>query len=317
MPYAQQDTVAERLGQDVRKILRDRVEKPAAKLILDRWEEVRGEIAAHARGTWGAHGGGDHMANAETAKLRIVQFMDRHLAAYRQEAARILRATQRQAHDTQYLSTVWILDQITPPNVKVRPRKDILERWREGKLHESWAEQPSPDPKAEADGENRLEGWLKAWELSAIAGLTLGGVQGDDDSDAFDRIMGADADGQDMINVLGRLIQGEIQLAINGGDELAGDEFDDLLEDRIWTTMEDEDVCDECQENAGQSEEDVGEPPQHPWCRCWMQLIARGWQSLLDAPIPGLGARSMAFRDPASGDLVGYVTVEFDEWVRS
>jgi hypothetical protein len=298
---------------------RDRVEKPAAAMILNRWEDVRGDIASHARGVWGQHAASDSVAYAEGAKVRIAQFMDRQLAAFRHEAVGVLRTAKRQAHDQQYLSACWIIDQVTPPNVKVRPRREIHERWRARKLGESWADQPIENaPADEAHPENRVEGWLKAWAYSTLAGLTMAGVQGDEDEDVAARIEAATADGQDIGQVLGRLIQSEIQLSINEGDQEAADEFGEYIEDRVWQTMEDERVCDVCEENQGRSIDEVGdEPPAHPWCRCWLRLIPRSWQGLSDSPIAGLAPGSMAFRDPVSGEVVGYVTVEFDTWERT
>jgi hypothetical protein len=319
MPYAQQETVAERLGQDVRKMQRDRVEKPATALILDRWQQVRTDIALHARGVWGEHAASDGVAYAEGAKVRIAQFMDRQLAAFRHEAVGVLHTAKRQAHDHQYLAAHWILDQVTPPNVKIRPRREIHQRWAAGHLGEAWADAPIENaPSGEAAPANRIEGWLKAWEYAALAGLTMAGVLGDDDSDAAARIESATADGRDIADVLGRLVQSEVQTSINAGDQLAADELDEYIEDRVWQTMEDEHVCDVCEENAGRSVDDVGdEPPAHPWCRCWLRIIPRDWQSLLDRPIARLGPGSMAFRDPSTGDVVGYVTVDFDKWERS
>jgi len=319
MPYAQQEKVADRLGQDVRKMQRDRVEKPASAMIVDSWHQVQSDIATHARGVWGQHAAVDGVAYAEGAKVRIAQFMDRQLATFRTEAVRVLHTAKRHAHDQQYLSACWILDQVTPPNVKIRPRREIHERWQKAKLGEAWADQPIENaPTDEAAPANRLEGWLKAWQYAALAGLTLAGVQGDDDSEIAARIEAATADGRDIADVLGRLVQSEVQLSIDEGDQLAADEFEDYIEDRVWQTMEDEHVCDVCEENAGRSVDDVGdEPPAHPWCRCWLRIIPRDWQSLLDRPIARLAPGSMAFRDPSTGDVVGYVTVEFDKWERS
>jgi hypothetical protein len=100
----------------------------------------------------------------------------------------------------------------------------------------------------------------------------------------------------------------------------AGDDFavanQDLLVDRIWTTMEDERVCDVCGANAGKAEEDATTAiPAHPVCRCWYREVPRDYQKLAgDQAVGGVGPRSMAFRDPDTGDVVGYVTVDFGTW---
>lgn len=325
MRYLNQDATVERLGQDAKKLLRDRVEKPAGKLVMDGWADCRRDIEAYARGVWGQHGAHGGPAFAEHAKQRIIRFMDKRLAEYQRDAQRVLGEAKRQAFTMGYLMSTWILDQTTPPNVKVRPRGDVLSYYRnqgKGRVTEAWAEEPitgQDGEDGEASGEQRVSGWLKAWQLGAVGGLILAGVQGDTATDVESRINTATADGRDIGDVMGRLIQSEVQVQIAKADVLVFDEQREVVTESLWATMEDEGVCDDCEEQEGKPEAEWTAPmPAHPWCRCWRKMVPKNYQELAgDQGTPGLAKRSMVFRDPQTGEPVGVVTIEFTQWAQS
>jgi hypothetical protein len=218
--YLQQDAVVNRLQQNGRKILRDRVELPASDLVTKRWEAVKADIMAYAAGVWSQHGAEQGPAYAEMAKHRIDTYMGRELQAFHKEVDGILKTAKRQAYLTQYMTSTWVMDQVTPPIIKVRPPRSIVDAWKNRpdiqpkvrRARESWFTEPvsqdttpqSPQDaerakdQGEATGGERAEGWLKGWHAATMGALVLAGVQGATAQDVQDRISGATADGRDI-----------------------------------------------------------------------------------------------------------------------
>lgn len=337
MKHLKQAEVAERLGMDAKKIMRDRIENPAAQMIRDLWTSTKDDIAAFARGVWSQENAEQGLHLAEPARHRIQQHVDRAMQVFRDEVVHIMKTAGRQAFELQYLLDHWILDQVTPPNVKVRPKRDAtllagLPRMQErpagskvkesgGHHHvgESWFTDPveGAAPTGEdSSAEQRVDGWSKAWTQAAITGIMLGGVQGDSPEDIEGRIDSATAGGSQLDSVLDRLIRTQVQVSIANADDEFSDDYSDMIEDRIWVTMDDERVCEDCESQEGLPEDEwTFDQPAHPRCRCWARLVPKGFQGLAGgAAVPGVSDDSMAIRDPESGEVVGSVTVEFSGW---
>lgn len=317
---------------DAHKMLRDRVEKPAAELVRDRWRALLDDVAAHVRGVWAQEDAESGIHDATRALTRIDSYLDRELKGFRHEAIELVNAAMRQSYQLEYMSQTWILDQITPPNVKVRPKRDSNADYnptarprRKMGFRESWFTEPpqgTPQPGeqgAEPSHEHRIDAWLKAWAATAAAGLMLGGVQGDTPTDAADRIAGATAAGPSVENVLSRIVQAQVEVAAaDAGDDFWTDQ-ENLLVRRVWTTMDDEDVCEDCASQEGLTyEETDADIPRHPHCRCWWRQVALAYQEIAgDLAAPGVVRTSMAFRDPETGEIAGAVVIEFDTWAQA
>jgi len=516
MAYYQQDSVATRLAMDGKKLMRDRVELPAAKLATVSWDAMKRDLAAYARGAWDQHGASGSVYNAEAARRRIQARADSELRTYKGHVVHVVDQAMKQAYRHQLLIDHWILDQVTPPNHRIRLKRnpnayhvhtrpmrriglkpgrkareavreydpdqprDEYGRWTdmEGYVHtdlgpsaEKWHKQgekdaewaklkglpegdesafaqaqwdyginpaladlpagtnhtawargykgkglelmdgyrygPPPetgqsynhaDQRRErgtsvfsrdqirsklvrnmygniahrgiyhvhgyyagkgADGEDllipvkykrvrkvesnrflevfyeepptetpasdgsptyatRLEGWLKAWSASAFGGFALAAASGSDAAGAEAVIDQAKAAGQDVDTVMNRLIKTQVQVSIADADDDFLKDYGDLLEKRIWTTMDDERVCYICRGQEGLTQDEASyDIPAHPLCRCWWRSLPRDFADLAgELKVPGISPRAMAFRDPETGETSGVIIVSFDGWAK-
>ncbi len=122
--FLHQRQVVDRLAFDAKKLLRDRVERPAVNLANERWSQVQHDIAAFAQGVWAQMGAAENPITAQGAKKRISDFMVVQLRGFREWVIDLLNDTKRNAYSQQFYVDHWILDQVTPPNVKVVPKRD-------------------------------------------------------------------------------------------------------------------------------------------------------------------------------------------------
>ena len=331
----QQTKVANRLAMAGKKLMRDRIELPAARMMVERWEQVRDEIIAHARGVWEREHGAESPLHAQVARDKIATFMDEHLKRFRNETVEILNTAKVQAYEQQYLIDNWVLDQVTPPNVTVKPKRNPAQYQPAGGFHhkiglkEAWWEEPpegtpntDPDTGAPvASGEQRVDGYLKAWEAVALAGVGLGALQGDSPEDIDARVSGATAAGVNVQAAIDRIIKTEVQISVADADESFMEDFEELLkrDESVWVTMDDERVCDICRSQEGKTQDEAEYTmPAHPKCRCWWRVKALDYKQLAGAlSVPGVSPESMIFRDPQTGKARGAVVVNFDAWAQS
>lgn len=332
-----------------KKLLRDRVEHPAVTTIVDRWTQVKQDLSAFAQGVWEQEHADEGMHFADRARKRIVARIERELRAFRDEAVGTLNTAKRQAYETQFYLTHWILDQATPPNVRVRPKRNPESTYRpaglpprrwgpgaratESHVHgpdchhepllETWFDEPPKGTEnvtgtgeTEPSHEHRVDAWLKTWGAAAASALMLGSIQGDSSTDVGERVEDATANGYTIENILSRMVRTEVQVAIADADDDFRDDQKDLVTRRVWTTMNDERVCPRCAANEDLTDEEVQDDiPLHPVCRCWWRIEPVAYQDLAgDGAVPGAGSTSMTFKDPATGEVAGQVVVEFDVW---
>lgn len=333
MAYYQQDTVATRLAMDGKKIMRDRVELPAARLAAVSWGAMVKDLGAYARGTWAQHDAQGSVWNAEAARRRIQARVDGELRAFKGQVVHVVDTAMRQAYRHQLMIDHWILDQVTPPNIKVRlkrnpetyhPHSHPMRRigLKPGRRAvEVFYEEP-PDEAPAPDGSptyaTRLEAWLKAWSASSFGGLALAAAAGSDPAGAEAAIDQAKAGNQDVENVMARLIKTQVQVSIADADDDFLKDYEDLLQKRIWTTMDDERVCPICRSQEGLTPEEASyDIPAHPLCRCWWRNLPRDYYELAgNIGADGISRRGMAFRDPETGETAGAIIVSFDGWAK-
>lgn len=346
--FLQQRQVADRLAMDAKKMLRDRVELPASRIVLERWEQVRADIRAFARGVWEQTGARDNPLTAENAKQRIAAFMNTNLLGFRNWVVDVVNNAKMQAYEHQFLTDHWILDQVTPPNIQVRLKRNpkeykptggfrrkmgVKEAWYDEGYGSGgaggggqWFDQPiagRTDFKADdkvtpiASHEMRFDLYLKAWAMAAFTGLAIAAIQGDEPEEVELRIEDAKtADGHRMETVLSRLIKTEVQVSIADSDDAFEEDFKDLVKRRYWKTMEDERVCPICRPNEGRTEAHATHGiPAHVGCRCYWRMEAVSFKTLAGIfGVGRLGSGVMAVRDPRTGELTGTAVIDFEGW---
>jgi len=345
MKHQTQHDVVKRLSMSAKKIMRDRIENPAATMVRDRWAQTKADLGAFARGVWAQDGADQGLHLAEPARYRIAQHFERALRDFRDEAVEISRAARLQAFELQYKLDHWILDQVTPPTIKVVPKRDpavlsmqnlVVHRPigkkakeshhadpRRRKLTESWFTDPIAGPSStgedgtpETSTDQRIDGWTKAWGQAAIGNIMLGGIQGDTPEDIDARVDATTAGGSNLDGILDRIIRTQVEISIADADDEFGDDYSDLLGEGIWQTMDDERVCPICESQDGLPESEwTYDQPAHPRCRCWKRMVPKAYQDLAgDQAVPGAADDAMAIRDPRTGETVGSVLVEFSGW---
>ena len=342
--YLQQQDVVRKLTQAGRIMMRDRVEHPAAKFFKDGWFAMRKDLQAYVAGVWAQEGAKDSPQGAARARKRIAEHIETLAKRFRSEATDVLHTAMRQAYRLQYLTTAWIVDMCTPPNVRVHGNPKAYRvhgriRRRMGakeasyprsigvdvrRLVEAWFEEPTHEPEdVDADGNpvpspsGQLDNYLKAWGGSSVVAAGLAAAYQQDPGDAADRIANANAGTISPESAFERIIRSQVQIAVMDAE----DDFDEgngggYTEQRIWRTMEDERVCDECESQDGLEEADWEyDIPLHPICRCFIERVIVPFQDALgNEAIPQVGAHSMVFRDPATGEVAGQAIIRFDEW---
>lgn len=338
----QQTAVVKKLAMAGKKLMRDRIELPATKMMVDRWEEVKDDIIAHARGTWEREHADESPMHAEVAKQKITSFMDLHLKRFRDETVDVMNTAKVQAFEQQYLVDNWILDQVTPPNIKVRPKRNAAEYAPSGGFHhkigvkEAWWEEPiegtpnqekdgddKPTGKEIASGEQRVDGYLKAWQGMALASIGVAAFQGDDSDAIASRLNATTAAGNDISPAFNRLIKTEVQVSVADADDKFDADHAKLLRggEEVWVTMDDERVCIICRSNEGKTRAKATYTiPAHNICRCWWRVRPRNYKQLAGEggmAVPGVASQSMVFRDPVTGKPQGAVVVSFGAWVQS
>lgn len=321
--YLRQEDVAKRLHMDGRKLLRDRIELPARDFAKNAWASTLGDLATFARGAWAEHGAARSIAAAAGARARVLQRAERELRTFRQNAVTVLKESRHQAYDLQSMMAHWILDQTTPPATPVRPAAGAVAAYDVAKrtprkwgalAREAFVDEPivGEDP-----DQQRMDGWVKAWAGGLAGMLSLAGAQGAQPADVAARLEALEADGNDLASVMSRLIQSSVQVSIADADDDFDDRWGHLLEDRVWTTMDDERVCPACESHEGESWDDTrADIPLHPLCRCWWRVVPRPWAQLTKDPVAGVADTSMVIRGP-DGKPAGMVVVSFDSWVQS
>lgn len=333
MKYLKQHDVMNRLAMDAKKIMRDRIENPAATMLRDHWKATKDDITAFARGVWSQTDAQDGLHLAEPARHRIQRHIERTMHDFRDTSVHIIHTASRQAFELQYQLNHWMLDQVTPKNISVKPKRDATllshpmvqatrkfgRRVKESHVHESWFTDPvegSPLKDGESSTEQRIDGYTKSWTGAAITSLMLGGVQGDSPEDIEARLDGTTAAGSQLDGVLDRNIRSQVQVSIADADDEFLSDYGDLVQERIWMTMDDERVCADCESQDGLLEPEWEfYMPVHPRCRCWARMLPQGFQQLAgELAVPGVPDDAMVILDPVSREPVGTLVVEFSGW---
>ncbi len=220
-------------------------------------------------------------------------------------------------YNTETSYALWLLDQTTPDSIHPRRpiRTPLMEAKREaGKDLAGWS--------------TRLQVYAEGYVNNLAQNINLGAINGSSIADATDEVdatrVGTPA--YDMADMLERLFTtGAIALEAEARDAVS-DANADIVEEEIWQTMMDADVCPICDDNAGATRDEADEDiPAHPNDRCFWRIVPKAYADLLSSgddndralakqmDDDGLPIDAMAIRDD-NGDLVGKIIVSFDSW---
>lgn len=353
MPYAHQDNVVERLHVEAKQVMRRKVEDPAQAMFIQQWTQARLDVSAFGRGVWAEAGPTMDVVKFKQLNVqqRLTDYMSHRLGdLYKREALAYIERIMRHAYRTQAMTTLWIMDQVTPPNVEVRPRRSIdaytptgrprahahvrrkvseRERLRAKRARESWLDEPpegqsNVDPAGEPQPsyQHWLDAWLKGFGATAVSTAAMGAV-----SQATPRDFGASLDdlrvtGRTPEQVLSTMVRGQVNVAIDDAQDDMHDDWDQVLQTRVWLSKGDARVCPICRGLDGLTEEQVAaqhhgaEPGYvHILCRCrWME-VPNDFRALAgDLSNPSADPREMTILDPETGQPMATVIVSFPQW---
>ena len=345
MKRLHQQKVVDKLTRAGRKLMRDRVEHPAAEYLRDGWMALRKDVQAFVAGVWKQEQAQDSPLGARRARQRIAAYLEQRVMQFRQESREVLHTAMKQAYRLQYLLSAWIVDTATPPvtRVTIKPKsyrvsgkvrrhigakESAYPRSVDGatrKLIESWFDEPTDDPLDKDEEGNEvnsasgtMDTYLKAWGGSAIVQAGMSMAYGSAPEDAANAIAGAKAGTYSPESAFARIIRTQVQVAVmDAEDDFDGDN-DGLTEKRIWRTMDDESVCEDCESQEGLEEDEWEfDIPAHPICRCFVERVLLPYQALQgDDAVQGVSPQAMVFHDPETGEEAGVAVVNFDEWAQ-
>ena len=336
MNYPRQGPTMIALYDEAKRTVRDRMETPAGEMATRAWLMCRDDIIAFSTGVWAEGTSGRFLLPrvAGDAKRRILHYAVYRLKEFRSQLVALTGTVMRDTHRLSYLLQSWILDSITPPNIKVVPKMATLQGYRPagrarafGKK-EAWQDEPpkgTPDTN-KATGEqtpsyeHRIDRWLKGYSQYMSAAVSAGMV-GMDSPDALGRRLaqvGA-PEGISVADVLKRLVQTQVNISVVDGIEDVAKDWAPVITRRIWQTMLDGAVCPLCAENQDKVEDEwTANIPAHPWCRCWPRVVPVDWRTLAgSSAMPGADPDEMVVIDPATGKPLALMRFTFDRWIQT
>lgn len=325
MSYPRQDSVVRNLQEESLRAL-DAIQMNHWRQIETIWRMTRSHMRMHITETYhqffqndkwslvGLKSSGAWHVLAEGLRSMTAQFRD----VSRQKAKDSVNELYRQS----ILRHAWIIDQATPPNVRVRipHKKKLFESRRQVEFYKG--------DEAVSKFAERWNSWNDGYYSSLMNNLQLGALNESSASDAADEVdatrVNTPAFG--IMDALQRLFDFETVAAMNQAVYAVSDANDEADVQMVWATRRDLKVCDDCDENEGLPEEEAdGEIPLHPNCHCYWRMVPKSWAELLRSGDPnaydtavlmdarGLVPNAMVIQDEA-GQLAGYSTVTFKDW---
>lgn len=324
MGYPKQASVVKALQTESIKAV-DAVQDKGWGKVQRLWGKTRQDLRNHIRDAYRHHipqGNWDlPMATVTGARSAVMQGIDSRLAAFKENSHAAGKAALNAVYRESLLRHAWVLDQVTPPSIRVR----IPHRLR---LYESSQVSFMQGPEAAAQFADRWNGWVGAYSASIQHNLMLGMINGSTPDDAADEVDASRAGSPSLgiLDALYRLFQSEAAYSLARGinEVAAANEAMDPVE--VWQTRDNMRVCEICEANAGLTRDEADDDiPAHPNCNCYWRLVPKSWADLLKSgdlddqelsrimDAKGLVPNAMVIRD-ADGNVAGQTIVTFDEW---
>ena len=259
-----QGDVVENLEKSVRAAMR-KLEKGSIAGLSALWENTSRNLKAsllmeYKRAT--PHGRWDiERAKATGTLYRMERIIMRHMEDFKQSARVYIGKELKTHYDHEFLTSAYILDQVTPPNHHIKITPGLTP------AHEAVIK---AGPTAAIMWFQRFDGWASAYESALKQNIMLNAINGGiADSVAAD--VDATRAGTPAVtfwDAMGRLFLNEILAAQEAARSMMVGLNADAVSEEIWQTAEDEKVCEECGPLSGMTREKAEdeEPPLHPNC---------------------------------------------------
>lgn len=325
MGYPKQNSVADRL-QTVSMDALEAVQDNHWKAIERAWESARRDLRAHVVDTYHHYFGSGNWSLIGLRTTGAWHVLDQGLRArigsFRDQSRQLAKDGINSTYRESILRHAWVIDQTTPPNVKVRipHRLKLMEAARAVSFYKG--------DEAVAKFADRWNTWSDAYSSALMRNLQLGSLNESSASDAASEVDATRVNTPQygLLDALQRIFDFETMSAINRAIETVGEVNEEAEVQMIWETRRDMKVCDDCDANEGLTEAEVDDfIPMHPNCHCYWRIVPKTWAELLRSgsdedyklavlmDARGIVPNAMVIKD-AYGDLAGYTTVDFEEW---
>lgn len=336
MRIAIQGAVLRRMEIQTRAAVR-KIEDEALDIFLDHWKcaksDMRDAIMREYHADFGRKQWNIRQANQKDTLGKISRATWERIKHFKADVKQFFPEAMNAMAREETLRQMWMLDALTPPSRRLRAP---MVKSREADAPQDY----------EADWWDALDAWMDAYHLNLISSLKMEALHEGTIHDAADEVEATMIDGFDPVSKLTSLFTNQSLLVqqqardsvvdsnggggvggIGGIDSINGEYDGDVINEEIWQTMEDGDVCPVCAPYDGQPYDSVGdEIPAHFNCRCFTRIVPKQWAELLrsgnaeDKELAlkmddkGLVPDAMAIRGP-DGQIDGTVTVTFSDWV--
>ena len=327
MKFKRQDVVADRLQMQAMDAL-DALQAKHWKKLEKVWASARRDMREFIFDIYASYFGHDRWdlarAHSSGAWSHLAEGLRGCMETVNAETKQIAKDAVNDLYKQSLLRHAWVLDQTTPPSFKVRipHKKKFMESAARSAISYYSGAQAT-----ERLGE-RWNAWSDGYYTNLMTNLKLGALNGSSAHDAVDEIDATKANTPSfgLLDAYQRLFNFETANAINQAALAVNDENPAAEVEEIWETQRDLNVCDDCDDNEGKTEEDVDdEIPLHPNCHCYWRIVPKAWAEMLrdgdpydyalavDMDANDLVPNAMAIRNEA-GKLAGYTTVDFGSW---
>lgn len=317
MTYLRQGPTLARLDQAFRRRMR-KTEAVLTDSLFQDWTATRDDLKLAIITEYRRSFGNDRW-NLPRAKLlgalyRIERTTREHLDVFLAHTTKAAGAALGRIRHEEALGAAWLLDQTTPPHVKVRIPPHLL---REAQVYTG--------AEAAVQWTDRWAHWVDAYGATLNRNILLGALNESSVMDAADEVDASrpGSPSVDLFSVLSRIFSSEAIAAGAEAREEIAEANDDIVLAEIWQTLEDARVCDQCDPNDGLERDEVDDDiPAHPNCRCFWRLVPQQWADLLkedpdtarEMDRRGLVPDAMALWDDKEQEMTGAVIVDFDKW---
>ena len=320
-----QGDVVENLEKSVRAAMR-KLEKGSIAGLSALWENTSRNLKAsllmeYKRAT--PHGRWDiERAKATGTLYRMERIIMRHMEDFKQSARVYIGKELKTHYDHEFLTSAYILDQVTPPNHHIKITPGLTP------AHEAVIK---AGPTAAIMWFQRFDGWASAYESALKQNIMLNAINGGiADSVAAD--VDATRAGTPAVtfwDAMGRLFLNEILAAQEAARSMMVGLNADAVSEEIWQTSERENVCLDCWPRNGktrtelEAEGEDEDPPLHPNCACWYRVMPKDWIELSKSDPVLAHALDVAEAVPdgmyirdEQGNIKAAAVVSFSDWTK-
>lgn len=292
----------------------------ALQLVWDKAKEgLRAAILAEYHKDFGNKPWNLTTARQRGTIIRIERKTKQLMDAFVAGSLEFVKQARQQVWSEEVLRSMWILDQTTPPKVKVlapRPRR-FTESDRGVSIQTG--------PMAKITWQDRWASWGDAYHSTLNQNIALGALNESTPMEAADEVEASrpGSPSYTVGDVFDRIMRTLIiEAEVQARDDVKGANEDAVLSE-VWQTMEDGRVCAICDSQDGLERSEVTEDmPAHPICRCFFRLVPKSWAELAASNDPsfarmidraGLVPDAMLIMGD-DGEPKAAATVSFQKW---